>query len=128
MHKVTTIALTILVALSAFSFPADAQQANQAMAYQVQPDEPDDFEFMGNFPNPVRDKSFFKFRLNESQQVAIHLFDLLGNQKRSIDRELYKPGTHTVEMEVSGLKPGIYFYKVHVQDQTITKRLNIVNR
>lgn len=128
MHKVTTIALTILVALSAFAFPADAQQADQVMAYQTQQEKPDDFEFMGNFPNPVRDKSFFKFRLNESQQVAIHLFDLLGNQKRTIGRKLYKPGTHTVEMELSGLKPGIYFYKVHVQDQTITKRLNIVNR
>ncbi len=85
------------------------------------------FTFMGNYPNPVRDYTYFKFRLNTQQQVGIQLFDLLGNEMKSLEKDVYNPGTHTVKMDVSSLKPGVYFYKVHIRGKTITERLNIVN-
>ena len=128
MYKVATIALTILVASATLSTSALAQQSKADISYRVQQEKPDGFELLGNYPNPVRNKSFFKFRLDEPQQVAIHLYDLLGNQKRSTGRALYNSGTHTVKLEVSGLQKGIYFYKIQVKNKTITKRLNIVNQ
>lgn len=104
----------------------NAQETKPGMHYKVQQPDKDSFEFLGSYPNPVREYSYFKFQLSSQQQVQVQLFDLLGKQKRAIDKEVYNSGTHTLKLDVSGLKPGIYFYKIHIRDKTITERLNIV--
>ncbi len=88
--------------------------------------EIEDFKLHDNYPNPVNDRAYFKFRVNAPKKVQIHLFDLVGNKKRSTKKTIYEVGTHEVEMDVSGLKAGIYFYKIYVEGQTITERMNIV--
>jgi hypothetical protein len=108
---------------------ASAQNDIQALgANQVQQVSADSFEFLGSYPNPVREYSYFKFKLSNPQQVSVQLFDLLGNQMKSLDEDFYSSGIHTVKMDVSDVKPGIYFYKVHIKGKTITERLNIVNQ
>lgn len=121
-----TLSLLLLI----FTFHnASAQNNVQALgADQVQQASADSFEFLGSYPNPVREYSYFKFRLSNPQQVSVQLFDLLGNQIKSLDEDFYSAGIHTVRMDVSDVKPGIYFYKVHIKGKTITERLNIVNQ
>jgi len=129
MSKILTRIVTILL-LSGLSSHAVGQQAFNPPQDKKQAQEQEsgieDFKLFGNYPNPVRDHTYFKFQLQNTRQVQINLFDLLGNKKRSTEKQRYEKGTHEVEMDVSGLEAGIYFYKIHVNDQTLTHRLNIV--
>lgn len=125
MHKIVTLLLPVL--LLAGAEPVQSQVDDQAMPFQVEQGQPESTEFLGSYPNPVRNKSYFKFQLAQSQEVGIYLYDLLGNQKRSIEKRPYKAGVHTVKMDLSGMKAGVYFYKVHIKERTLTERLNIVD-
>lgn len=121
--------LILFFLISTFNNTATAQKNAQGIAaYQVDQASTDSFEFLGSYPNPVREYSYFKFKLSNPRQVSVQLFDLLGNKIKSLDEDFYGAGIHTVKMDVSDVKPGIYFYKVHIQGKTITKRLNIVNQ
>ncbi len=104
------------------------KDAHGLVTYQVEQPSPDSLKFLGSYPNPVREYSYFKFKLSNPQQVSVQLFDLLGNQMKSLDEDFYSKGIHTVKMDVSDVKPGIYFYKIHIKGKTITERLNIVNQ
>ncbi len=130
MKKITTIIVLALFLVSGIISPATGQKAFSAPDQQSQniqqKEEIENFKLYGNFPNPVRDKTYFKFELKSSKQVEIRLFDLLGNKKRAISEKVYEKGIHEVEMDVSGLEEGVYFYKFYVDGNTITKRLNIV--
>lgn len=105
-----------------------SQDKNQAVQQEDSEEDITGFKLYGNSPNPVKEKTYFKFELKDSKKVQIKLFDLLGNQKRQSLKNIYEQGTHEIEMDVSGLEAGIYFYKFYVDGQTITQRLNIVRR
>lgn len=128
MRIFATILFTCTLSLLLFVQNAHSQSDNQGSAYQDEKVKGDSFAFLGNYPNPVRDYSYFKFRIANQQAVNIELYDLLGNKKLSTTKEFYKQGTHIVKMDVSSLKAGVYFYKVQVKNETITKRLNIVDQ
>lgn len=120
--------LTLFFLIFTLNHSGYAQNSNQELAFKVEQSSTDSFQFLGSYPNPVREYSNFKFKLTNPQQVSIQLFDLLGNRIKSLDEDFYSPGIHTVKMDVSGVKPGIYFYKIHIKGKTITERLNIVNQ
>lgn len=129
MKNLFTIFITSL--LLQFSIaPCLGQQTFARFSDQDRPQKEksdiEDFKLHDNYPNPVKDQTHFKFRVKNATKVQISLFDLVGNKKRSTGKEIYRTGTHEIEMDVSGLKAGIYFYKIYVEGQTITKRLNIV--
>lgn len=128
MRILATIIFTLILCFCFVFQNAYSQPVNHGLAYQEETVKTDSFAFLGNYPNPVRDYSYFKFRVHKQQLITIQLYDLLGNKKLSTTKELYKSGTHRVKMDLSSLKAGVYFFKVRVKNKTITKRLNIVDQ
>ena len=81
------------------------------------------FELEQNYPNPFSDQTFIGFTLPSPQTVG---FELIDQQGRVIERtqQFYNKGYQQIIVEGKDLPTsGVYFYRMTVADETITKKL-----
>ena len=67
----------------------------------------------------------FELILNESSDVVVLLFDVLGRKIKSIPKQNFDKGRHTVKLEMSELPMGEYFVTVHTDFGFKTKKIII---
>lgn len=60
------------------------------------------------FPNPARETTTVRFRINASQFVSIRLYDASGREAIRVTDGHYEPGVHDIETTLSGLRSGVY--------------------
>ncbi|MFQ6618416.1 MAG: T9SS type A sorting domain-containing protein [Fidelibacterota bacterium] len=65
-----------------------------------------------NYPNPFNPLTVISFYLAESQHVTLKIYNILGQEVRTIVDEWKKGGRHEVKFNGSGLASGVYFYKL----------------
>lgn len=67
---------------------------------------------LGNpYPNPVNKKLWLDYKLVESQQVFVEVFDISGRLLIE-ESQLLLPGNASLEVDVKKLKKGIYFLNI----------------
>ena len=74
--------------------------------------EADDALTVGpSFPNPLQTTTTIPLTVGATSRVALDVFDALGRHVlQPLDRDLSQ-GTHHVDVDASGLAPGLYFYR-----------------
>lgn len=65
-----------------------------------------------NYPNPVRDRTFIPFHLNNPADVQIKLYSITGRFLFTLANDFYNADLNKVEVDISQLDPGIYIYKL----------------
>lgn len=76
-----------------------------------------------NYPNPFNPSTFISFTLPSKSKVKLIVFDVLGNEiKTLIDDELVE-GKHTIKFDANELSSGIYFYKLITEKFTDVKKM-----
>ncbi|MCX6122592.1 MAG: T9SS type A sorting domain-containing protein [Ignavibacteriales bacterium] len=75
---------------------------------------PDQFALNQNFPNPFNPTTVISYQLPEASHVAIKVFDMLGREVATLVDGVKSAGQHTVELNASKLRSGIYFYRLSV--------------
>lgn len=78
------------------------------------------------YPNPVSDKMTINYYLNNSTDVAINLFDMLGNKVNEIVNNYQSSGEHQIQWTSNELSNGIYFLQIRVNDKVTTQKISIV--
>ncbi|MCC7303663.1 MAG: T9SS type A sorting domain-containing protein [Bacteroidia bacterium] len=63
-------------------------------------------------PNPVTDKGVLTFSLQNSANLQIEIYDLLGSRLKTVSSSVFAAGDQKVEWSAKDLAPGIYFLKV----------------
>ncbi len=77
-----------------------------------------------NYPNPFNSSTFFEFTTSRTDQVTITLFDGIGQSLYTLfDGLAIREKTHRIEFEASHLSSGIYFLRVNLRDQTMTRKV-----
>jgi hypothetical protein len=67
--------------------------------------------FIGqNTPNPFNSTTKITFDLKAAQDVSITLYDVLGNEVKTILKGHYSVGSHTIRFNANTLPSGVYFY------------------
>ncbi|MBS3915143.1 MAG: DUF1501 domain-containing protein [Bacteroidetes bacterium] len=74
------------------------------------------------WPNPAQGDVNFRF-YTDGGNAELVLFDALGNKIRTIASGKNPLGDHTVSTNVTGLKPGNYFYQLSQGNKKVTKVL-----
>ena len=59
----------------------------------------------------------------EYQDVRLVIYDILGRKAATLANEKQKPGEYEVIWDASQYPSGVYFYKLSVDDYSITKKL-----
>lgn len=76
-----------------------------------------------NYPNPAKSITSIPFRIESSGNVEINLYDVQGKFIRTLVKGNYPAGTHSAEINLSGLPKGIYFYQLNSQKFVQSKKL-----
>ncbi len=93
---------------------------------------PQNYYLEQNYPNPFNPSTKIKFNVplnvksasgGETSNVILKVFDVLGNEVATLIDE-YKPaGSYEVKFNAEGLVSGVYFYRVHMDSFTQTKKM-----
>ncbi|MCB0714140.1 MAG: T9SS type A sorting domain-containing protein [Ignavibacteriae bacterium] len=64
-------------------------------------------------PNPLTEKTEFRFSINKREHVTLTLYDAMGREvSRLVERELYERGRYAVDFDGSLLSPGTYIVEL----------------
>ncbi len=80
-----------------------------------------------NFPNPVVSLTQIPFTLSAPGMADIDLYDLFGRKVLPIASEFFASGFNVINVDLSGLPSGTYFYRLVQGDNAQTKVL-LLNR
>jgi hypothetical protein len=85
----------------------------------------DQVELLGTYPNPAQTSATLRYAVPEGQEATIHLYDVLGQQVRTVAAEA-TGGRTTTQLDVSGLASGVYLLRLTAGGTTKTQRLTVV--
>jgi len=71
---------------------------------------PSNFNLFQNYPNPFNPTTIISFSIPKGSQVILKIFNILGQEVRTLVNQNESAGTYNVSFNASGLSSGIYFY------------------
>jgi thiol-disulfide isomerase/thioredoxin len=87
---------------------------------------PGSFTLMQNYPNPFNPSTFIAFTVPKDVYVSLKVYDILGNEVKTLVDGNHKAGTYNIFFDGSELSSGIYLYKLRAGDFTETKKMMLV--
>lgn len=87
---------------------------------------PAGFELSQNYPNPFNPTTNISFSLPEASQVAITVYNTMGQRVGIIRNESFTAGKHTVTWDAAGLASGTYLYKLSANNFSETRKMTLV--
>lgn len=81
-----------------------------------------------NFPNPFNPSTTIGFTIKETEFVNLKIFDLLGNEIKTLVNEIKTPGLHYVFWNGDNnygekISSGIYFYRIQTERFSQSRKL-----
>jgi hypothetical protein len=73
---------------------------------------PASFALSQNYPNPFNPATMIYYQLPNESQVHLSIFNVLGQQVRTLVNATEQPGEKSIQFDASGLPSGIYFYRL----------------
>ena len=80
------------------------------------------FDLSQNFPNPFNSSTTIHYQLPKDNLVSLKVYDVLGNEVKTLLSENKRAGYYTITFSVNDLSSGIYFYKLTAGEYSATKK------
>ena len=74
-------------------------------------------------PNPVSRRATIHFELNKPTYISIQIFNSLGKIVSDLESGIYPEGTNQVSWNSNDIKEGIYFCRVQIGNEILTKKI-----
>lgn len=81
-----------------------------------------EFTLEQNHPNPFNPSTTIAFALPSAQDVTVKIFNLLGQEVRTVVNERFDAGVHRVNFDASDLVSGVYFYRIDAGQLSAPKK------
>lgn len=104
----------LLINVSAQNNPDS--KSNKAISYELDQ----------NYPNPFNPSTTIKYALPQPGFVTLKVYNMLGQEVKTLVNEFKEAGTHTVEFKAEDLMTGMYFYKIQVGDFSQVKKMTLL--
>lgn len=79
-----------------------------------------------NYPNPFNPSTTISFTLPENQFVSLRLYNLIGQEIKTMFSGNLEKGNHTVQLIAEGLSSGIYFYKLESKNNLLVRKMTLL--
>jgi len=76
-----------------------------------------------NTPNPATGLTTINYELKEKAEVKLTVFDNAGKLIQQYNNDIQKKGKHSLELNISELTPGVYYYTLYADNQSHTKKM-----
>lgn len=84
------------------------------------------FHLFQNYPNPFNSQTTIRFQVPYRTRVIIKLYDITGNEVKTIENDLFEMGEHSIQFDAKDLPSGVYFYKIFADKFTSTRKLVLI--
>ncbi|GAB4130636.1 MAG: hypothetical protein Fur0015_04540 [Ignavibacteriales bacterium] len=88
--------------------------------------QPSDFVLYQNYPNPFNPETMISYKLPESNWVSIKIYDVLGNEVKTLLNAKQSSGNHYIIFDASNLSSGIYFYQLRSVNSILTRKMLLI--
>jgi len=85
--------------------------------------EPQAFDYLLLFPNPVSDEANLRFVLNTKSTFSLEVYDASGRMIQTREHRILPPGEHNISVPVERWIQGLYLLKIGIGDQYVVKDL-----
>lgn len=111
------------------------KETDPSFVFDWMPESSVDIDFetlaVGNFknnktlvyPNPFMEKVTVSYHLKSNSDVSIVIYDVNGRIVKSIEKSNQKSGLNEVIIDTNHLKPGIYFYSLKSDSESLSGKL-----
>jgi hypothetical protein len=94
----------------------------------IDPNRPDKYMLIGNYPNPFNPATTIEYNLPKRSQATLRVFNLLGQNIRTLVDAVQEPGMHTVLWNGKDdfgqqVSSGVYFYQLKTTERVETKKM-----
>ncbi|HPM59955.1 MAG TPA: fibronectin type III domain-containing protein [bacterium] len=88
-------------------------------------ESPGRYELAQNYPNPFNGSTIIAYQIPNPAHVSLKLYNLLGQDVRTLVDTQMAAGMHRVELDSRGLPSGLYIYELACDAFLVRKRLNL---
>jgi len=85
-----------------------------------------DYAMEQNYPNPFNPVTTITYQLPKSGSVTLKIFDILGNEVKTLVNEQKEMGRYTIQFNASSLASGMYVYQLRANEYTSTKKMMLL--
>lgn len=93
---------------------------------QISSNIPANFSLEQNYPNPFNPSTRVRFAIMKSANVNIKLYNVLGEEVKTVVSRQMTPGIYETELNAADLPSGIYYYTMTASEFRETKKLILV--
>jgi serine protease len=105
----------------------NAQIKYDGLAVSITNSSFDNVNVLSVYPNPTNGESMININLAENAMVELKLFNLLGEEIKTITSGKMQAGTHHLSYDTSSLSNGLYYYQLSVDNKKYVNKL-LVNK
>jgi hypothetical protein len=87
---------------------------------------PVEFGLSQNYPNPFNPSTMINFTLAKSGNVSLKVYNLLGQEVRSLMSGFKEAGSYNVNFNAAGLNSGLYFYKLETESFSQVRKMTLL--
>lgn len=92
---------------------------------------PEQFTLIQNYPNPFNPETEIRFRLPKASSVVVRIYNLFGQEIRTLVNKTYPAGLHSVHWDGrdnfgKAVASGVYFYQLQAGSFTQVKKMNLL--
>jgi hypothetical protein len=89
---------------------------------------PASFTLAQNYPNPAGDRTTIVFTVTSSTTATLGLFDVAGRRVGTLFEGSVAAGSRLVAVNVDSLPPGVYIYRLELENGDVAARKMVVTR
>lgn len=78
------------------------------------------------YPNPFSDQAMLPLVLTKPTQVNLTIYDMLGREIETLIDTQLPAGNHRIHWQAAGLRSGLYFFRIQMDDELRTGSLTLV--
>ncbi len=86
----------------------------------------DKYSLEQNYPNPFNPSTTISFSIPANQFVSLKLYNLIGQEIKTLINENLEKGEHTVQLNAEGLSSGIYLYKLESNNNSLVRKMTLL--
>lgn len=93
---------------------------------QIERDVPEQIFLSQNYPNPFNPNTTIEFGLDETANVVLEIYDVIGRKVQTIINEQRNPGRYQARFDARALASGVYFYRLQANGEVFIKRMTFI--